>query len=67
MSALQTSPINLDLDLAFHPANDDALTSLVDADTKRRLTNASPWQQDLTAWIESVRRDPTLTLSLIHI
>ena len=61
MSALQTSPINLDLDLAFHPANDDALTSLVDADTKRRLTHASPWQQDLTAWIASVRRDPTLT------
>lgn len=61
MSANQSSPINLDLDLAFHPANDDALTSLVDADTKRRLTNASPWQQDLKAWIESVRRDPTLT------
>lgn len=61
MSAIEAHPIDLDLDLAFHPAQIDASTWSTDKEISLRLTDANPWQQDIKAWIQMIRSDPELS------
>ncbi len=61
MSANEAYPIALDLDLAFHPAENDAYRWSADAETRLRLTKPNPWHQELKIWIQTIRSNPALT------
>ena len=58
---MQSQIQELDLDLTFSAAPASLWGTSLDAATKKRLTNAGPWEKDLENWIQALRKNCSLS------